>query len=108
MPSINSVPSFYSWSEESKTGQASPQAKAVNPADSDRQTKTTPWGSPQRLNASPVLLVECWRTEKLWTNDERSNQSSFLQTSVIVYWTILYVIAMMCNSDAMTLEYPSL
>lgn len=62
-------------------------------SESDREK--TPWGSPQRLNASPVLLVECWRIDKLWTNRDRSNQSSYFfvqTTSENVYysiWTIL-------------------
>lgn len=47
---------FYSWSkEEREAGQASSQTEGVK----------TPLGSLEILNASPVLLVECWMIERL-------------------------------------------
>lgn len=63
---------FHSWYEEkSKTGQASPQAKGVN---------LTEKKTPQRLNAAPALLAECWRIDKQCTNAERSNP---IQTTIV-------------------------
>lgn len=54
----------------------------VTPSQGSEDSRTPASGSPQRLNASRVLLVERWEIEELWTNRERSTQSRyfFVQT----------------------------